>query len=98
MIKNIKKEKKKNKNNKSDNNKDFLNQMFGIDLPNSNLITTCSNMKDNKNDYNSLEKSKNFESISIYNIIQKNVNKNLNIIDNEKASSDNNGKSFCCIL
>ena len=98
MIKNIKKEKKKNKNNKSDNNKDFLNQMFGIDLPNSNLITTCSNMKDNKNDYNSVEKIKNIENLSIYNILQKNINKNLNIIDNEKASSDNNGKSFCCIL
>ena len=98
MIKNIKKEKKNNKNNKSDNNKDFLNQMFGIDLPNSNLITTCSNMKDNKNDYNSVEKIKNIENLSIYNIFQKNINKNLNIIDNEKASSDNNGKSFCCIL
>ena len=99
IINNIKKEKKRNKNNKADNNKNFLNQVLGIELPNSNLITTCSNMKDNKNDYNSVEKIKNIENLSIYNIFQKNINRNLNIIDNnEKSSSGNSGKNFCCII
>ena len=56
-------------------------------------------MKDNKNDYNSVEKIKNIENLSIYNIFQKNINRNLNIIDNnEKSSSGNSGKNFCCII
>ena len=99
IIKTIKSDKKRFKNNKSENKKNFLNQMLRIELPNSNLLTTCSNMKDNKNDYNSVEKIKNIENLSIYNIFQKNINKNLNIIDNnEKANQGNNGKSFCCII
>ena len=56
-------------------------------------------MKDNKNAFNSVEKIKNIENLSIYNIIQKNINKNLNIIDNkEKATQENFGKSFCYII
>ena len=107
IFKNLKRKKTKYKNSKfkyRDKNKDLIHQMLQIEMPNSNMLTnnivnTSSNMKDNKNDYNSLEKSKNFESISIYNIIQKNVNKNLNIIDNnDKNCSNNYGKSFCCII
>ena len=107
IFKNLKRKKTKYKNSKfkyRDKNKDLIHQMLQIEMPNSNMLTnnivnTSSNMKDNKNDYNSLEKSKNFESISIYNIIQKNVNKNLNIIDNnDKTNSNNYGKNFCCII
>ena len=77
--------------------------MLGIKIPKNkntnNIITTSSNLKDNKNDFNSVEKIKNIENVSIYNIIQKNINKNFNIIDkNEKDSSRNNKKSFCCIM
>ena len=73
--------------------------MHRIELSNSNLLTTCSNMKDNKYDYNYIKKIKNIENLSIYNIFQKNIDKNLYIIDNyENVSSGNNGKGFCCIL
>jgi hypothetical protein len=55
-------------------------------------------MKDSKNEFNSIEKMKNIENVSIYNIIHKNINKNLNIIDNnEKGSPRNYDRSFCCI-
>ena len=77
--------------------------MLGIKIPKNkntnNIITTSSNLKDNKNDFNSVEKIKNIENVSIYNIIQKNINKNFNIIDkNEKDSSRNNKKSLCYIM
>ena len=107
-IYNKKKRKKKNlkigKSKYNNQNNELLNQMLGIQIPDSNLmnnniITTTSKMKDNKNDFNSVEKIKNIENLSIYNIIQKNINKNLNIIDNkEKATQENFGKSFCCII
>ena len=93
-----KRNKNKNKHDKNrfinDRNKELINQVLGINIPNSNLITnniitTTSNMKSNQE----------LDKISIYNIIQKNINKNLNIIDNnEKASQGNNGKGFCCII
>jgi len=95
------------KNNKpkfSNKNNELINQMLGIQIPDSNLInnniiTTTSKMKDNKNDFNSVENIKNIENLSIYNIIQKNINKNLNIIDNkEKDNKGNYGKSYCCII
>ena len=88
----------------SNKNNELINQMLGIQIPdsnmiNNNIITTTSKMKDNKNDFNSVENIKNIENLSIYNIIQKNINKNLNIIDNkEKDDKGNYGKSFCCII
>ena len=53
-------------------------------------------MKDNKE----VEKIKNIEtSLSIYNIIQKNINKNLNIIDNKENSPPRNYiRGFYCII
>ena len=81
-------------------NNDLINQVFGINMPNSNIntnnnLTTSSNMKDNKE----VEKLKNIEtSFSIYNIIQKNINNNLNIIDNkEKSPQKNYNRGFCLI-
>jgi len=100
-----KKRKKKNRSKSKcdDKDKELINKMLGIKIPKNkntnNIITTSSNLKDNKNDFNSVEKIKNIENVSIYNIIQKNINKNFNIIDkNEKDSSRNNKKSFCCIM
>ena len=100
-----KKRKKKNssKSRCDDKDKELINKMLGIKIPNNkntnNIITTSSNLKDNKNDFNSVEKIKNIENVSIYNIIQKNINKNFNIIDkNEKDSSRNNKKSLCYIM
>ena len=62
----------------------------------NNIITTTSNMKDNKE----VEKIKNIEtSFNIYNIIQKNINKRLNIIDNKENSPPRNyNRSFYCII
>ena len=106
------KNKKKMKNNTNINPSNFngknntlINQMLGIKIPQSsiitnNIITTSSNIKDtNKNEFNSVEKIKGIENVSIYNIIQKNINKNFNIIDkNEKTESININKSICCIV
>ena len=99
--------KKKSVNNKSKNkNKEtkIINQILGIRLPNKNIITnnlttTSSKQFDNKDNFNTNEKINNIEaSFSIYNIIQKNVNKNLNIIDGKENLSQNNlNKSFCNI-
>ena len=83
--------------------------MIGIKIPNSNIITnniittSTSNLKDNKIDFNSIEKIKNIENLSIYNIIQKNFNKNLNIIENKNNDNElsNNriySKNFCAIF
>ena len=102
-IKNIISSKYNNKNN------ELINQMIGIKIPNSNIITnniittSTSNLKDNKNDFNSIEKIKNIENLSIYNIIQKNFNKNLNIIENKNNDNElsNNriySKNFCAIF
>ena len=100
----------KNKKRKNDgkskiNEKDeeLINKVLGLKIANSknnnNNITTSSNLKENKNDFNSVEKIKNIENVSIYNIIQKNINKNFNIIDkNEKTESININKSICCIV
>ena len=97
-----KKKKKKYKSKGNDKDEELFNKMLGIKMPNSNnpnnIITTSSNLKDNKNDFNSIEKIKNIENVSIYNIIQKNINKNFNIIDKEKTSPKNISKSFCCII
>ena len=96
------KKKKYHNHNKAlydDKSKELINQVLGIKIPTTNnIITTTSNMKDSKNEFNSIEKMKNIENVSIYNIIHKNINKNLNIIDNnEKGSPRNYDRSFCCI-
>ena len=106
------KKKKKMKNNTNINPSNFngknntlINQMLGIKIPQSsiitnNIITTSSNIKDtNKNEFNSVEKIKGIENVSIYNIIQKNINKNLNIVDkNENDNQNNFWKGFCSII
>ena len=94
--------KKKHYNNKNlydDKNKEIINQVLGIKIPTTNnIITSTSNIKDSKNEFNSIEKLKNIENVSIYNIIHKNINKNLNIIDNnEKGTPINYDRGFCCI-
>ena len=88
-----------NKNNKSK----IINQILGINLPNSNIITnnitSTSNNNDNKDNFNTHDKINNIEaSFSIYNIIQKNVNKNLNIIDSKEKDKDNNLNKSICII
>ena len=96
--------KNKNKHHKNkyinDRNKELINQVLGIKIPNSNLIanniiTTTSNLKNTQE----VDKIKNIEtSFSIYNIIQKNINKNLNIIDNKENSPPRKySREFCCI-
>ena len=45
-----------------------------------------------------MEKIKNFENVSIYNIFQKNINKNLNIIDNNEKINQRNYNGFCNII
>ena len=94
--------KKKHYNNKNlydDKNKEIINQVLGVKIPTTNnIITSTSNIKDSKNEFNSIEKLKNIENVSIYNIIHKNINKNLNIIDNnEKGTPINYDRGFCCI-
>ena len=102
--KNKDKKKKHHNKNKSNKNKELINQILDIKIPNvnittNNIITTTSNIKDSKNEFNSFEKMKNIENVSIYNIINKNINKNLNIIDNnEKGPPNNYDKNFCCIF
>ena len=99
-----KKKWKKNKSNYSNQNNKLLNQMLGLqtsnlNLTNNNFIATSSKMKNNKDDFNSVENIKNIENLSIYNIFQKNINKNLNFIDKkEKETQSNFGKSFCCVI
>ena len=90
------------KSKNKDKNKELINQMFEIKIPDSsiitnNIITTSTNLKSNKNEFNSVEKMKNIENVSIYNFIQKNINKNLQIIDN-KSEKDNISKRFCNIF
>ena len=86
-------------------NNQIINQMIGINMPNTNIITnniitTSSHMNENKDNFNTVEKIKNLEtSFNIYNIIQKNLNKNISIIDNkENVSPRKSNKSFCCIF
>ena len=66
----------------------------------NNIITTTSNINENKDNFNTVEKIKNLEtSFSIYKIIEKNLNKNLNIIDKkEKDSPKKWNKTFCIII
>ena len=94
-------------NNINIKNKDrkIIDQLLGIKLPNANIITnniTTTSSKDinNKDNFNTNEKINNIEaSFSIYNIIQKNINKNLNIIDNkENIGPNDKNKSFCNIF
>ena len=94
-----------NKNKKNSKETKIINQILGIQIPNSNIITnnittTSSKQFDNKDNFNTNEKINNIEaSFSIYNIIQKNVNKNLNIIDGKENLSHNNlNRSFCNIF
>ena len=102
IYKNRKKKKKHHEHNKTINerNKEIINQVLGINIPDTNIITnniitTTSNIKDNKE----VEKIKNIEtSFSIYNIIQKNINKNLNIIDNKENSPQRNYSHGFCII
>ena len=98
-----KKRKNDGKSKINDKDEELINKVLGLKISNSknnnNIITTSSNLKENKNDFNSVEKIKNIENVSIYNIIQKNINKNFNIIDkNEKTESININKSICCIV
>ena len=86
-------------------NNQIINQMIGINMPNTNIITnniitTSSHINENKDNFNTVEKIKNLEtSFNIYNIIQKNLNKNISIIDNkENVSPRKSNKSFCCIF
>ena len=81
-----------------------MNQVLGIKLPNSNIITnnittTSNNNNDNKEIFTTNEKINNIEaSFNIYNIIQKSVNKNLNIIDTKEKEKDNNLNKSICII
>ena len=102
IYKNRKKNKRHHDYNKTidERNKQLINQVLGIKIPHpnivtNNIITTSSNIKENKEG----EKIKNIEtSFSIYNIVQKNINKNLNIIDNKENSSPRNySRGFCLI-
>jgi hypothetical protein len=85
-------------------NSHIINQMLGINIPNSNIITnniitTSGNINDPKDNFNSVEKLKNETSFNIYNIIQKNINKNLNIIDNKDYISPRKlDRTFCSIF
>ena len=85
-------------------NSHIINQMLGINIPNSNIITnniitTSGNINDPKDNFNSVEKLKNETSFNIYNIIQKNINKNLNIIDNKDNISPRKlDRTFCSIF
>ena len=86
-------------------NNQIINQMIGINMPNTNIITnniitTTSNINENKDNFNTVEKINNLEtSFSIYKIIEKNLNKNLNIIDKkEKDSPKKWNKTFCIII
>ena len=102
IYKNRTKKKKYHNHNKSlydDKSKDLINQVLGLKIPTTKkIITTTSNIKDSKNEFNSLDKMKSIENVSIYNIIHKNINRNLNIIDNkEKDSPRKYDRSFCCI-
>ena len=97
---------KKNSMNKNKNNKNgnIINHILGINLPDAkiitNNITTISSNNNNGGNFNSNEKINNIEaSFSIYNIIQKNINKNLNIIDNkEQNESKKTTKNYCYIF
>ena len=89
----------------NDRNHHLINQMLGISIPNSNIIgnniitTSSPNINGHKENFNSLEQLKNETSFNIYNIIQKNINKNLNIIDNnQKISPSKWGRTFCSIF
>ena len=97
-----KKRKKDDKSKNKDKNEELINKMLGLKLINSkngnNIITTSSNLKESKKDFNSVEKIKNIENVSIYNIIQKNINKNLNIIDNKESTSEKNNTKYCNIF
>ena len=66
----------------------------------NNITTTSSKQFDNKDNFNTNEKINNIEaSFSIYNIIQKNVNKNLSIFDGKESLCHNNlNRSFCNIF
>ena len=88
QIYNTKKKKKNHKYNKSK----YAN------IITNNILTTSSNVKESKNNFNSMEKIKNFENVSIYNIFQKNINKNLNIIDNNEKINQRNYNGFCNII
>ena len=88
QIYNTKKKKKNHKYNKSK----YAN------IITNNILTTSSNVKESKNNFNSMEKIKNFENVSIYNIFQKNINKNLNIIDNNEKINQRNYNGFCSII
>ena len=86
-------------------NNQIINQMIGINMPNTNIITnniitTTSNINENKDNFNSVEKIKNLEtSLNIYKIIQKNLNEDLNIIDKkEKDNPRKWSKTFCCLI
>ena len=101
-ILNYKKKNGSSKNKKSKETK-IINQILGIQLPSTNIITnnitSSNNMDNNKDHFKSSEKINNIEaSFSIYNIIQKNINKNLNIIDSKENIKQNNmNKSICFI-
>ena len=88
---------------KNNRNKRLINQMLSIKIPSTNIITnniitTATNINENKENFSSVEKIKNIESFSIYNIIQKNINKNLNIIDNKESTSEKNNTKYCNIF
>ena len=92
----------KNKNKNNDNN-GIINQILGIQIPNTqiitNNITTISSNNNNNDNFNTNEKINNIEaSFSIYNIIQKNINKNLGVVgDKEKIEENKLSKNFCII-
>ena len=86
-------------------NNQIINQMIGINMPNTNIITnniitTTSNINENKDNFNTVEKIKNLEtSLNIYKIIQKNLNEDLNIIDKkEKDNPRKWSKTFCWLI
>jgi hypothetical protein len=87
-----------------DKSNQLINQTLGIKIANNNIIsnnilTTSSKINEHKENINSIEKIKNLDSaVNIYNIIHKNINKNLNIIDNkEQINVTKSSTTFCCI-
>ena len=102
IIKKDSNNKGKNKNKKNGNK--IINQILGINLPEANIITnnitTITSNNNNNDNFNTNEKINNIEaSFSIYNIIQKNINKNLNIIDNKEKIEDKKiTQNYCYIF
>ena len=94
-----------NKKMSNENDRHIINQLRGLKIPNSNIIsnhiiTTSSNGNECKDNLNSVEKIKNTEgSLNIFNSTQKNINKNLNIMEKkENIIPVKDDRIFCKIF